>query len=600
MAKNKKEEIVYKYGNLELPYQPSKYQEAIFDFILHKHGNLVIEASAGSGKTTTLLNILKLIHPSKKVLFAAFNTDIVKEIKMKTVNFKNVDVRTIHSLGFILIKRNLGDEIQIKEGKYKEYITSYVNEHRETLCNITPRNILKFINNITNLCDYARYNLAENEDDLDKLVKHHGMELVGNEIQLTLDVLEWGKNHTTVIDYTDMVWFPYVLHLKPLGTKYDWLLLDEAQDQSIAQRELVLRCQRMGTRIIFVGDENQSIYAFASASPEAFRLLKRLPNTTSLPLSISYRCPKKVVKFAQNYVPTIEYKEDAIDGDVVYDAHLEDVNGGDMILCRNNAPLMQVYNSLIRMGKPCFIRGKDIGSNLVKVVETFNQEFLHKDLTKDGLFVRLYDDLFSARRRISETTNLDKASIMKMSVISNKLDIINALTVLADGLKTTEELINRIKVIFSDEKATNKQITLSTIHKAKGLESDNVFIACKSLMPAKSVTQEWEQVQEHNLMYVAYTRSKRKLAFLDEKGFESFTSETVSSDYLRYAEVCVSRLLNKSYGLIEKLSANTISHIIERSQPVVKPTIGVGKTLGSKKQPSSLRGNNRKKYLNHE
>ena len=72
MGKKKKEEIVedivYKLGDLELTYQPSKYQEAIFDFILNKHGNLVIEASAGSGKTTKLLNILKLINQSKKNL----------------------------------------------------------------------------------------------------------------------------------------------------------------------------------------------------------------------------------------------------------------------------------------------------------------------------------------------------------------------------------------------------------------------------------------------------------------------------------------------------------------------------------------------------
>ena len=75
---DKKEEIVYKLDSLELTYQPSKYQEAIFDFIRNSQGNLVIEASAGSGKTTVLVNILKLLIPDSKKLFCAFNKDIVK------------------------------------------------------------------------------------------------------------------------------------------------------------------------------------------------------------------------------------------------------------------------------------------------------------------------------------------------------------------------------------------------------------------------------------------------------------------------------------------------------------------------------------------
>ena len=115
MARKKKEqkvdEIVYKLDNLELTYQPSKYQEAIFEFIRNSQGNLVIEASAGSGKTTVLVNILRLLDAKTKKLFCAFNTDIVKELKKKTKGIENVDVRTMHSLGnliiFLLLKLNI-------------------------------------------------------------------------------------------------------------------------------------------------------------------------------------------------------------------------------------------------------------------------------------------------------------------------------------------------------------------------------------------------------------------------------------------------------------------------------------------------------------
>ena len=93
-------------------------------------------------------------------------------------------------------------------------------------------------------------------------------------------------------------------------------------------------------------------------------------------------------------VDSIEYKEDAIDGEVIYNAKLENVQTGDMILCRNNAPLMKVYNDLIRMGKKCFIRGKDIGNNLKAIIKDSKQELLNADLQADGLFVQLYDELF--------------------------------------------------------------------------------------------------------------------------------------------------------------------------------------------------------------
>ena len=79
---------------------PSKYQQAIYDFVEHGVGNLVVEACAGAGKTTTLIQILKRLPSDKKVLFCAFNKDIVKEIKKKVGNdYDNVDIRTVHSLG---------------------------------------------------------------------------------------------------------------------------------------------------------------------------------------------------------------------------------------------------------------------------------------------------------------------------------------------------------------------------------------------------------------------------------------------------------------------------------------------------------------------
>ena len=588
MASKKKEqkvdEIVYKLDNLELTYQPSKYQEAIFEFIRNSQGNLVIEASAGSGKTTVLVNILRLLDAKTKKLFCAFNTDIVKELKRKTKGIENVDVRTMHSLGNLMILRNLNvDYIPIVETKYKEHIYSNIGDYTNTINSIGKKGYMKYVNNVSKLVDFARYNLADSVEEINILSQRHDIDIINDEAEVVLAIMDWGKENLESIDYTDMVWLPNVLHMKPLGLQFDFILLDESQDFSIAQRELILRCQKMGTRYVFVGDSFQAIYSFASASPESFQKLKELPNTTCLPLSISYRCPKKVVKLAQTLVESIEYKEDAIDGNIIYNAKLEDVKDGDMILCRNNAPLMKVYNDLIRMGRKCFIRGKDIGNNLKKIIKDSKQELLNSDLKEDGLFIQLYDQLFNMVSDIMRKTNLDKQSVMNMSIVVNKLDVINALYVLSENLTTAQELMNRIDIIFSDRKK-NEGIALSTIHKAKGLEAENVYIACRSLMPSPSATQEWEIIQEKNLIYVAYTRAKNTLGFLDEKDFQNFTNTTISSENLKFAEYCVNTILGRNYSTSGStyIESRLSNYILSKSSTIQKPIIGNNKVLMNK------------------
>jgi superfamily I DNA/RNA helicase len=82
--------------------------------------------------------------------------------------------------------------------------------------------------------------------------------------------MEWGKNALETIDYTDMVWLPNVLFLKPLGLLYDFIMIDEVQDMNKAERELVLKCFKMGTRMMSVGDKNQMLYQFSGADQDSF------------------------------------------------------------------------------------------------------------------------------------------------------------------------------------------------------------------------------------------------------------------------------------------------------------------------------------------
>ena len=109
---------------IDFGFTPSVYQEQVFDFVQHGTGNAVISALAGSGKTSTIVACVKLIPKTQKCLFLAFNKSIVEELSLKLKPYTNCHVKTMHSLGYLMIRRNLGSDIEIDEYKYKTYIKS--------------------------------------------------------------------------------------------------------------------------------------------------------------------------------------------------------------------------------------------------------------------------------------------------------------------------------------------------------------------------------------------------------------------------------------------------------------------------------------------
>ena len=553
-----------------IEYEPSQYQKAIFDYIQHEKGNLVVEAAAGSGKTYTLVKALSLIPQDKRVLMTAFNKDIVKELTKKVKEFPNVEVRTLHGLGMILTTRGLGIGGMKPEGyKYTQLIYNHWQDLTKTNINKLSRNARKsFVENTKKLVDFGRFYLATTRSEMIELMTKYDIPCVADEVDVALKVMAIGGKNLDSIDYTDMIWMPHIYDLHLQECEYDFIMVDECQDLNVAERNLVLRCLKKGGRLIAVGDSNQCIYGFSGSDPDSFRTIQSIPNTVSMPLSISYRCPESVVKFAQNLVPSIEAKQGAEEGVILDCVSLDDVHDGDMVLCRNNAPLLQVYCKLLEQGKRAYIRGSDVGKNLQNIVIGTHKDYLHTNLKRDGVFIRLYEDLFNSRKAIMERYGISQEDAMKHETIQAKLDMIRALEVLGADLTTTEELTKKIEDIFP-KNDKGEGIMLSTVHKAKGLEADNVFIACASLMPSKSALDEWQVQQERNLMYVAYTRAKKVLGFLNEEetpDFDNFSSKLEAK--LRQAEMMVAAILGKTFkatmneamakSIVERVTARKI------------------------------------------
>ena len=533
-------------NEFDFGFTPSPYQEKIFDFIIHGNGNAVISAKAGSGKTSTCVTAIKLIKPKNKVMFLAFNKSIAEELSQKLKDYPNVEVRTSHSLGFAIIRKNVEGEVELDEFKYRRYVKSNISELTTIDVTLTKNQLYNYIESICALVDFARFNLAQTAEEVKSLAVKYDVPIFFDECDVVIKVLEWGKTELNSIDYADMVWLPVELSMNARAFQKDFIFIDECQDQSLMSIELFLKCFKRGTRFIAVGDEDQCINTFCGSSEEAFQYMKDYPKTSQFDLPICYRCPKTVVELAKTLVPDIECREDAPKGDIIEKCWTSSLRSGDMVLCRSKAPLLKVYTKLLRKGIQCYIKGQDIGTNLKKLIEEVDIEELNTNLKSDGVFVRLYDNLFEIRNKLMESKGLDYQDATLTSYITNMYDMIKALTVLAENYTTKTELLSHIDEIFDE---TREGVILSTIHKAKGLEADNVYILCNSSMPSSLAKKEWEKNAEQNLIYVAYTRARKKLGFISEEEIKPFgisQGEDKILNELSLIENLVCRVLGKT------------------------------------------------------
>lgn len=455
---------------------PSQYQEDIFKFVQSGTGHAVVEAVAGSGKTTTIRKSLDLIDHHKRVLLVAFNKHIADELASKIP--MGFEARTCHSIGFEILKQSYG----------------FVKVNNDKVRNILKFDLKcdwKFIKPITRLISLMKSCAYRKWDNWQALADNHDIEFP-KDFDPTFGEKAFDFFKRGVCDFDDMIWRPVVENLN--FPEYDYVFVDEAQDLSPIQVEFVERLLKDTGRIIFVGDSRQAIYGFRGADTEAMERIAQRFNVSKLPLSICYRCAKNVVKRAQDLVPHIECADTQEDGTVtdVKEMVLQD---GDYVLCRVTADLVSECMEQIRNGRKAMVKGRDIGDGLIGLI---------KQLCKEGDTVETLKEKLFAWQSTQDSDNE-----AKMVAVEDKVNTISAL---CGGLKNVSEVIQRIETLFSD---STSGIVFSTIHKAKGLEADNVYILRPDLLPHPRCKKEWQRNQEDNLKYVAITRAKKNLYFVE-------------------------------------------------------------------------------------
>lgn len=485
---------------------PSKYRVAIFDWIKNGNGNAVIEAVAGSGKSTTIIDALDIIPKEKTKGFLAFNKAIVEELKLK-ISLENTDVKTLHSAGFSALIFTYKSKLDTY--KYRKFLNDslYLLSSQITIDSSNEEQN-SFKSRVLNLLDLARVELVSSINEIEGIALKHEIGIEEDEAEVVLKLMKWGINNPRTVDFTDMIYIPVVkkLHIK----QYDWVLVDECQDLSSAQRELFqMMINPKGGRFIAVGDACQSINGFAGADNESFAKIRSIENTISLPLSICYRCDSNIVNIAKRLVPQIEARENAGEGIVktLDKISLSDFKPGDMILSRVTAPLVKMCMHLITNGISSYVKGKELGTSLINLVK--------RTKTNDimNMFELLANELYKIQVKISKRNGISLEESKDDYAYIALQDKIECLHNISFGCLNTIELIEKIGNLFKD---TDKGICCSTIHKSKGLSSERVFVIALDKFPLKRcMNVDWKAKQETNLQYVCYTRAKHELYFVN-------------------------------------------------------------------------------------
>jgi len=518
-------------------FKPSKYQQDVFDALMEKGSDLQVNAVAGSGKTTTLLQALNRI-PLDTVansLMVAFSRTIVEDLKKKAP--PGVDVRTSHSLGMATVgsyfTRIQGRKFEttVRDTKYKSLITSYwIGNYRsaDEPPGDDERQMFHLVHftrvTLTNPNDRDAVMEMALERDIELPQPERMLDALPRILAAGADVLCKEKHpgfaqpiRPDQIDYDDQIWLPFALDLSP--KKFSLVMVDEAQDLNAAQLDLLLKCRADGGQMLFVGDPRQAIYAFCGADADSWQNIAAKTAARQLPLSVCYRCPTSVIELAKTIVPEIEAAPDAPAGkveDISTEQFMRDVSSKDMVLCRVNAPLITTAFKLITDGKPARVRGREIGRSLTRIIDNIEKQCKSNgtelDFEQFLTYTQVYRDVHDSILRKK------KDNEMQISNLHDQVDSLEAvyINVVSNGGTSVEDLHKKLVSLFTDEE--NGHILLTSIHRAKGLEAERVFLLRPDKLPHPMATTPSALQQEENLRYVAVTRALKELFIVRPEG----------------------------------------------------------------------------------
>lgn len=515
-----------------MPFDVTPAHQAIFDTVKNKDSNAIIEAVAGAGKTSTIVEACKLIPKHDSGLFLAFNKSIQLELDRRLP--RSMAAKTLNALGHAAwggYVRQTHPKARLDVDADKSYkLWKKMGDE-----GITGRPEQRLAGGVLRLVALAKSFgvvpddspreglLPDTEDTWSWFAEHFSLDLpkkVGRlsdprqieqrAIELARYLLAEGLEMPTRIDYNDQLYLPFVFDARP--PRYDRVFIDEAQDLSPLQHSLCERVLDPTGQLVAVGDPAQAIYAFRGADSQSMVTLAERFGCKKLPLHVSYRCPKDVIALAQEVVDHIQPHPGAPQGVVDTTVHnaVEDVldqnalKPGDFVVSRTNAPAVSLVMRLLQERKPAVMLGRDIGTGLLALIKA---RVGTRDVGADALVAEIDTwEMIEVQRARERNNN------MRADEVKDRADTIRALS---EGARTVREVEHTIKSLFKDPRYTDENaVKFASIHKSKGLEAERVWILNPHLLPHPRASRDWEIQQENNAKYVALTRSQSELRFM--------------------------------------------------------------------------------------
>jgi superfamily I DNA/RNA helicase len=477
--------------------------------ILNSTGNIRINAIAGSGKTTTIIEYAKTRPKGSKILYLAFNRSVKQEAikKFSESGLGNVNIETAHSLAYkSIVYRN---NYQLRNQAYKTHEIAELlrlKGNGEKLTEyIVANHILKFI---TYFCNSDKQRISD-LNYLDTVSEHKARlfvtslyKYIENKANTLLEKMDNGE-----IEITHDFYLKKFQLSKP-QLDYDYILFDEGQDASAAMLDVFINQKAIK---VIVGDTHQQIYGWR----HAVNSLEKV-NFKTYYLSTSFRFGQDIANLATEVIKFKNHIGDLNQARITGIGNTKKVQVR-AVLARSNLGLLVKAIEIItndRNIKKVYFEGNinsytyaDEGASLYDVLNLHNGNF---KLIKDKLIKKM-KDVHELEDYIRKTEDIQLA--MMLDIIKEYGDQIPG-------------ILRKIKEKHVEDNAKDKaDLIFSTVHKSKGMEYDSVHIVNDFINEEKLEKFEIESKngelnnaklnEEINLLYVAITRT-RHIVYIPE------------------------------------------------------------------------------------
>lgn len=593
-----------------------KYSKNQLKAIKHVDGPMIVLAGPGSGKTALITGRVRYLLEEVKInpeniLVITFTKAAAMEMRDRFIKLmgesRGVRFATFHSVFFMIIRLSYGYGVEqiITEDLARGFIREKIRE-----IGLEESDEKDFIKNI--IAEISR--VKSERVDINRYYSLNCPEKAFRDIFKSYINFMKKKG---LIDFDDMMLICEKLFnehpkvLKAWQNKYKYILIDEFQDVSKLQFNLVRKMAEPLNNIFIVGDDDQSIYKFRGASPEIMLGFEKIyPNCKKVVLDENYRSTEEILKFADRIIkknkkrfeknikakkgeggktPVIREFSDRKEEDIaiVQDILKSHKNGLPLseiaVLYRTNISGRPLISKLIEYNVPFVMKemlpniyDHFISKNILDYLEIASgnrniDSFLHimnrpnRFISRDSLksatildknkkervsFIR-WRDFYKGKTWMIERLNILRMHLDKMSELApfgaihylrnvvgydgylqeyakergideeELFDILEEVTENSKPFHTLEEFKKNIKEVTEKQREqieknkskTEDAVNISTMHGAKGLEFEKVYIpeVIEGMLPYKKAIRQSDIEEERRLFYVALTRAKKEL-----------------------------------------------------------------------------------------